>query len=468
MRRNGRALALTAALAVLVTGCLGSSNDNSGDTNRNAQATNVTLSIAANAAPGGKNAQEADWVNNWVIPRFVEAEKAKGVTAKVTFESSGVADEDYKSKLALDLRSQSGADVLSLDGIWVGEFAEAGYIKPLDDLVGGKAGDWDGWKQIPDSVQQLMTYNGKRYGIPAGTDGRVLFFNKKLFAQAGLPADWQPRSWADILAAGRKLKALPGVTPIQLNAGTAMGEATSMQGVLPLLVGTGAQIYAGGKWQGNTAAVRDVLGFYQQVYAGGLGDKTLQQEAKGRDESFAAFAKGRIGILLESDYLWRGVIEPKQGINPMPDRDQTVGYAMVPAKSPGSGLNGQDYVSMSGGGGRVVNPNTKYPQQAWDLLTFMNSAEATKALLGGEAKITQRTDVNNEVLKTDPMLSFVAQKVLPLTAFRPGLAAYPAVSQALQQATLDVVTGKSPADAAATYERTLAKAVGGVANVATG
>src|SRR5215475_5057023 len=212
MRRTGRALALTAALAALATGCLGSSNDNGGDTNRNAQATNVTLSIAANAVPGGKNAQEADWINNWVIPRFVEAEKAKGVTAKMTFQPSGVADEDFKSKIALDLRSKSGADVLGLDGIWVGEFAEAGYIKPLDDLLGSKAGDWDGWGQIPDSVQQLMMYNGKRFGIPAGTDGRVLFFNKKLFRLAGLPADWQPRSWADILAAGQKLRALAGVT----------------------------------------------------------------------------------------------------------------------------------------------------------------------------------------------------------------------------------------------------------------
>jgi multiple sugar transport system substrate-binding protein len=313
-----------------------------------------------------------------------------------------------------------------------------------------------------------MSYNGKRYGISAGTDGRVLFFNKKLFGQAGLPADWQPHSWAEIISAGQKLKSLPGVTPIQINAGTAMGEATAMQGVLPLLVGTGTKVYDGGKWQGDTAAVRDVLTFYQQVYASGLGDRTLQQEAKGRDESFAKFAKGRIGILLESDYLWRGVLEPKQGIAPMADRDQTVGYALIPAKSPRSGINGQDYVSMSGGGGRVVNPSSKFPQQAWDLLTFMNSAEATKAYLGGAAKITQRTDVNNEVLSGDPMLSFIAQKVLPLTAFRPGLAAYPAVSQALQQATLDVVTGKSPEQAAATYAKSVAKAAGGAANVSSG
>src|SRR5207248_10205690 len=66
----------------------------------------------------------------------------------------------------------------------------------------------------------------------------------------------------------------------------------------------------------------------------------------------------------ESDYLWRGVLEPKQGIAPMADRDQTVGYALIPAKAPKAGINGQDYVSMSGGGGRVVNPNGKFPQQA--------------------------------------------------------------------------------------------------------
>jgi multiple sugar transport system substrate-binding protein len=152
----------------------------------------------------------------------------------------------------------------------------------------------------------------------------------------------------------------------------------------------------------------------------------------------------------------------------MADRDQTVGYALIPAKAPGAGINGQDYVSMSGGGGRVVNPNSKFPQQAWELLAFMNSAEATKAYLGGTAKITQRNDVNSEVLGGDPMLSFIATKVLPLTAFRPGLAAYPAVSQALQQATLDVVTGKSPADAAATYSKAVEKAAGGAANVSTG
>jgi multiple sugar transport system substrate-binding protein len=470
-----RTLAVTAALMVIAgasAGCLGksSTSDNGSNTNANANAKEFTLTIAANGISGGKNAAGADWVEKWVIPQFVADQKAKGRTATVKFQPSGAADEDYKSKVALDLRSGSGADIYALDGIWVGEFADAGYIKPLDDVIGaGKVSAWDGWSQIPQSVQANMSYNNKRYGVPNGTDGRVLFFNKKLFVQAGLPADWQPKSWDEVLAAGQTLKGkLPGVTPIQLNAGTAMGEATTMQGALPLLVGTGQQIWANGKWQGNTQAMRDVLTMYDKIYKGGLGDPVLQQDAKGRDKSFQGFAAGKIGILLESDYFWRSVVEPTKGIAKMADRNQVVGWAKIPAMKSGSGIRGEDFVSMSGGGGNVINPGTKYPQQAWDLLQFMNSKDATIARLGGAAQITQRQDVNTQVLAGDPMLSFISQQVLPLTAFRPGFAVYPQVSQALQQATLDVVSGKSVADAAAAYQQTLVGLVGGADKVASG
>jgi multiple sugar transport system substrate-binding protein len=465
------ATAMVAALVLAVPalgGCLGGTEKK--DTTRNADAKEYSLTIAANSIAGGKNAAGAEWITNWVIPKFIEAEKAKGRTAKVEFQPSGAGDEDYKSKIALDLKSGSGADIYALDGIWVGEFADAGYIRPIEDVVGDKArvDGWEGWKQIPTAVQSNMSYKDKRYGVPLGTDGRVLYFNKKLFAQAGLPADWQPKSWDEIVAAGRTLKSkIPGVNPIQLNAGTAMGEATTMQGTLPLLVGDGRQIWADGKWQGNTSAVRDVLGLYQQIYTGGLGDPVLQQDAKGRDKSFQDFAAGKIGILLEGDYFWRAVVEPRFGIAPIKNRNDVVGYAKIPAVRPGAGVRGQDFVSMSGGSGWAINPNTRYPQQAWQLLQFLNSAEAIKTELQGAAQITPRNDVNAQILKNDPMLEFIATQVLPLTAYRPGLAVYPQVSAALQQATADVVAGKSPDAAAATYQSTVEKAVGGSGNVAT-
>jgi multiple sugar transport system substrate-binding protein len=422
----------------------------------------VTLTIAANSISGGKNAESADWIKQWVIPEFEKTHQ----NVKVLFQPSGVDDEQYKTKIALDLKSRTGADVIDLDGIWVGEFAQAGYIKPLTEVGGATVEQWEGWAQIPQAVQGLGIFDGKKYGLPQGTDGRVLFYNKTLFKKAGLPETWAPASWQEIIDAGVKLKSAGVPTPIQINAGTAMGEATTMQGMLPLLAGAGSEIYTAGKWTGASQALKDALGFYQQIYGGsGLGDPRLQQEAKGRDKSFAQFAQGKIGILAESDYFWRSVVEPTAGVAPMKDRDQVVGYARIPAKQAGGGLRGQDFVSMSGGAVRVLNPFSKNPKLAWDLLAFMHSAAATKSQLAGQARISARSDVNDEVLTADPMLKYIADEVLPITAYRPGLAVYPQVSTALQEATAAVVSGKSADEAAAAYQAKLEGLVGGAANV---
>ncbi|MBG0833054.1 extracellular solute-binding protein [Planomonospora sp. ID67723] len=426
----------------------------------------VTLTITANAISGGKNAASADWIKQWVIPRFEAAQKAAGRDVRVLFQPNGVDDEQYKTKIALDLKSRTGADVIDVDGIWVGEFAQAGYIKPLAEVGGPGVDAWEGWSQIPQAVQGLGIFDGKKYGLPQGTDGRVLYYNKRLFAEAGLPGSWQPKSWQEIIDAGTALKKLPGVTPIQINAGTAMGEATTMQGALPLLAGTGTEVYSNGKWTGASQGLKDVLAFYRQIYGGGLGDPKLQQEAKGRDKSFAEFADGKIGILAEGDYFWRAVVEPKAGVAPMADRDQVVGYAKIPAREPGAGIRGQDFVSMSGGAVRVLNPFSKNPRQAWELLAFMHSAEALKAELAGAARVTSRTDVNAEVLSGDPMLTFIADEVLPVTAYRPGLAVYPQVSAALQEATAAAVSGTPPEEAASAYRAKVEGIVGGPGNVA--
>lgn len=463
--RRGRLIRRVApAASILLAGALVAACDRgstgAANPSQNASATEVTLTVTSNAIAGGKNAAEANWYATYVIPKFTEMQKAKGVNVTVKFQPSGVDDEQYKAKMALDLKSKSGADVIALDGIWVGEFAQAGYIRPLTDVVGPAVTSWDGWAQIPKSVQANTSFNDKAYGVPGGTDGRVLYFNKKLFAQAGLPATWQPTSWQDILDAGAKLKAVPGVTPIQVNAGTAMGEATSMQGALPLLAGAGGEIYQDGKWQGNTQKIRDVLGFYKKLLDGGLMDKNFQLAAKGRDESFAAFSAGKIGILLESDYLWRSVINPNKGTAAMAGRDTDVGFAMIPAKAKGGGVGNQDYVSMSGGGGSFINPSTKFPQQAWELLAFMNTPHAIKTALGGTARITARQNVNKEVLGKDPLLGLISQQILPITRFRPGYAIYPQVSQALQQATADIVAGKSVDEAGAAYQSAVEKVAG--------
>ena len=461
---NLRALiAIGAAAAALLTGCSSSSSAGSGkpaDVNAANQPKNPTLVITANDIAGGKNSNEANWIQNTLIPAFVKAEAAKGITAHVTFRPNGVDDNSYKSKLALDLQSGTGDDVFALDGIWVGEFADAGYLKPLTSVAGAQVDSWDGWSQISQSVQALGEYQGQRYGVPNGTDARVIFYNKKLFAQAGLPADWQPTSWQDVYDAAAKLKALPGITPVQWDGGVPMGEATTMQGFLPLLAGAGGTLWDDGKWIKPGKAFTDALGFYQKIYGGGFGDTVLQEDAKGRDKSFTEFAANKIGIYAESDYMWRSVLNPAGGTAPMADRDSDVGYALIPAETAGSGVKGLSFVSYSGGSDWSINPKTKYPQAAWDFLAFLNSKAETTSRIGGAALITARNDVNQQVLANNPMLTFATQKVLPVTNFRPSQAAYNDVSSLIQKAVADVVGGKSPADAAAAYEKGLEGLVG--------
>lgn len=433
------------------------------------------VSISANAILGGKNNQTATWIQNFVIPQFELSHAEKGKQVEVSFTPTGIDDNQFKTQLALDLASKRGPDVMALDGFWVSEFAEAGYIKPLDSVIKAKkVNAWEGWNQIPASVQGVMAYDGKRYGVPQGTDGRIIYYNKKLFADAGLPTNWQPKTWAELLTAAKTIKTkTPSVTPLQLNAGDGMGEATAMQGFLNLLGGAGSLIYdeKTKKWAGNTKAVRDMLGFYDSVYNKdkvGNSDWQLLAGENGRNESFKAFSDGNLAMIIEGDYLWRGVINPVSGNFKMADRDTNVGFAKIPAQRAKSGVNGQSFISMSGGSGYALNPNSANKAVAWELLQFINSKESVSSFMaiGGAVRISQRQDVNTAVLKSDPALKFVFENAIPNTFFRPANVNYNAVSVLLQKATTSIVQGKSVAETAAAYESALKDLVG-AANVAS-
>ena len=78
---------------------------------------------------GGKNDLDAKWVTDWVIPEFTKQQKAKGVNVTVKYDGTGVDDGEYKAKIALDFNTDIGGDIVELDGIWLGEFAQGGQIR---------------------------------------------------------------------------------------------------------------------------------------------------------------------------------------------------------------------------------------------------------------------------------------------------------------------------------------------------
>ncbi len=421
----------------------------------------ISLSIICRCVSGGVNDPTVKWITQYVIPNFQNQEKSAGKTVTVNLVQFGGSDEELKARYALDLKSGAGSDVMAFDGFWTPEFVAGGLIKPLNQVAGPDMQNWEGWSHIPKNIQQLMMFQNQVYGIPLGTDARVIWFRKDIFQKAGLPANWQPTSWKDILDAATKIKqADSGVTPIQLDAGTAMGEATTLQGWYPVILGTGNNVYdfSTNKYPDNGQGILDALNFYKTIYIDQkLGDPRLQLLKNGRDQSFLDFRDGKIAMLMESDYFWRTVLA--SGSTKLDNRDQLVGWAKMPAEAPGKGINGQDFVTASGGTGFTLNPNSKNPAEAWALMSFMFGKPSLDNLETLQPTISSRDDVP---VPNDPVLTAMAKELLPITAVRPPDPSYSTVvSPAIQLMTERVVSGAmSPQQAMNEYANTLSSKVG--------
>lgn len=416
----------------------------------------IELSIA------GSTGNEYTWLTEYVKPEFEAMMEEAGTPVTVDVIEFVGSGEDLRQQYVLDLGVGAGADILAFDGFWLPEFVEGGLLQPLSEVVGEAADNWDGWDVMPEGIQAIMSYDGERYGIPRGTDGRVIWLRTDLLEEAGLGADWQPTSWEELLEGARAIKAeLPEVWPLQLNAGTAMGEATTMQGYLMALLGAGHHVYdfEEGKWIVSSPAILETLNLYKTIYVDEeLGNPRWQLVQNGRDLSFEGFANGEVAMLVEGDYFWRGPIAPETGNFAMENRNDIVSFAYMPAVNPGEGFNGQDFVTISGGTGYALNANTENPAEAWELLAFMFSQESLNELQDLEPRIRARTDVE---VPGDETMTAIAEDVLPLTTIRPQVAEYNQVSAEAQLMTERVVSGEmSPEDAMAAYDEAVTEIVG--------
>src|SRR3954469_24923479 len=100
------------------------------------------------------------------------------------------AENDYYTKLNLMQRSPKTApDVVYEDTFLINSDIQAGYLLPLDSYLQ----KWADWQQFVGTAKAAAkAQDGKTYGVPDGTDTRGLWYNKKIFAKAGLPANWRP------------------------------------------------------------------------------------------------------------------------------------------------------------------------------------------------------------------------------------------------------------------------------------
>jgi multiple sugar transport system substrate-binding protein len=419
---------------------------------RPAHAGNVTITVAYQQF-GPPPYQDADW---WKQVATQVHAKYPNITVKLL---PVVADEgDYYTKIDLMMRSASTApDIVREDSFLVGSDATAGYLAPLDSYLKG----WSDYSQWYPSMRNITKFNGHTYGVMNGTDVRLIWYNKNLFKRAGLPTHWQPHSWAAILRAARTIKKkLPNVIPINLYSGIPMDEASTMQGFEMLLYGTHTPLYdyKTSKWIVSSKGFEQALNFVKTIYdpknlLAPPSDIALSGQA-GTIVSNQLLPNNKLAIDIDGSWL-PGTWYPK-GSHPWPAWQKVLGTAKMPTEF------GQapHYVTLSGGWSYSISARSAHKTEAWQVLQLANSRDLLAGYDVAVANIAPRKDeVQVPAYGNVPLNPFFT-KLVGFTQFRPAFPVYPQVSNQIDLAMEQVMSGaETPAQAMQAY----ANAVTGIA-----
>jgi multiple sugar transport system substrate-binding protein len=196
--------------------------------------------------------------------------------------------DDFNTKLSVSIASRQAPALTIVNSDQLPVYAKQGALEEFteDELAGAEIAASDYHQQSWEAGQ----YDGKQYGIPLGSFPRHIYYNKKLFEQAGLDPNSPPQTGAEVLEDAKAIKALGG----------------DVYGVIFPVTGSGAwREFYSRYWQYSdsfyNADMTDVADDFAEVATKVLTDiQTLRdaQVSPTQDiaELDAFFAQGRVGI----------------------------------------------------------------------------------------------------------------------------------------------------------------------------
>lgn len=107
---------------------------------------------------------------------------------------------DYQTKIAAAMPAGQGPDVVQLFYGWLDNFVSAKFIQPLPR----DAFPHDVIEKEFYPIVQTMKRDGEYYGLPTAVRTLALFYNKKLFQEAGLDPNKPPQTLDEYLEAAKK------------------------------------------------------------------------------------------------------------------------------------------------------------------------------------------------------------------------------------------------------------------------
>ncbi|MER5710166.1 extracellular solute-binding protein [Streptomyces sp. NPDC002122] len=307
---NKRLFVAACTVGVLTLTACGGGSGGAGDSENG----EVTLKlVAADYGDKASNSSTAYWKD--VAERFTAAHP------KIKVDVQVINWNDIDSQVKTMIQSGNVPDVLQTGG-----YAD----KVADDLL-YKADEVLSEKtraNLIDSFAKAGEVDGTRYGIPFVSSARAFFYNKTVFAKAGITE--APKSWDELKAAAEKIKAkAPGVTPYALPLGPeeAQGESLIWE-----LGNGGGYTDAGGAYRLDSQAnVGAFTWLKENLVAPGL--TYANPATTDRKTAFADFAAGKTAMLNGHPSLIQMSKDGKvdYGVAPIPGKagvlDATLGVA---------------------------------------------------------------------------------------------------------------------------------------------
>lgn len=391
--------------------------------------------------------------------KWISDFEKKNPDIKIKLEPIKASEGDYFSKLDLAMKSESTTpDIVNEDSFILPSDAKAGYLAPLDAYVK----DWSDWSKFTTALKSGgQGSDGKQYGIPGTSDARGVWTNLNVIKKAGLPSDWAPKSWNDLVTAAEKIKKTqPDVIPFSMSVSTTNGESVAMQTFEQLLYGTGESLYneKTKKWNVGSKGIANSLKFINTIMNTKKVGPSLSVAMNSNFGSVIFQDKlpnNQAGLAM--DGIWNTGNWAEGGAAPISDVKKVLNFNLMPTE------NGENpgYVTMSGGWTWALPKASKKNKAAFKVLKAMNTKDMAVKRALYEGTLTVRDDAANDSRYLKKPFIKEATKALNNAYFRPKSDLYPKVSIAIQQMVESVATGsKSPEQASDKYTSDVTGIVG--------
>jgi multiple sugar transport system substrate-binding protein len=204
------------------------------------------------------------------------------------------------------------------------------------------------------------------YGMPWVLGTRVLFYNKALFARAGLDSSRAPETWDELYAAAAAIDRLGGVHGYGVQA---LESQVLFKKFMPFAWGNGGRVLSDDLGSSEFDSPRNVeaLEFYLKLREVGLVER---QQALDR-----RFKDGKLGLQISGAWLFRSIARDAPRLR--------YGVALVPRPSREHGT----HASFAGGELLVSFSASKNKEDALRLARFLVRPEQVLALAAAAGNV---------------------------------------------------------------------------------